>query len=242
MDERTLAVLVAMAKGSLPEDDFGCQCLYCDASQWEIPRTPHKLEDTNADLHHKPDCPINVARILLKERGTPINVYKVTYEWNNSTNKKRPNWRQGPDTHVIALTPEDAAKECTHEQSRNVQAAFVQEVLIAGGRIEATMEQRTIEQSMNCILLVGPKDWKQCKASAIIRDILAYFSARVEQDVQFVSIWEDITFDYIHLEDARISEALDMIARYTGSRILYQDTQISFVKDERELSIIVNAL
>jgi hypothetical protein len=91
---------------------------------------------------------------------------------------------------------------------------------------------RTVEQMMDCIIVVGEWEWKDCKASVIIRDILVYFSERIEQDVQLVSIWEDITFQYIHLEYWRVREALDRIAQYTGSRIVCQDAQVSFVRDE----------
>jgi hypothetical protein len=98
---------------------------------------------------------------------------------------------------------------------------------------------RTVEQMMDCIMLVGEWEWKDCKASTIISDILAYFSKAIEQDVQLVSIWEDITFDYLHMKFPKVSESLDTVARYTGSRILCQDTRVYFVKDKRELPPIV---
>lgn len=92
--------------------------------------------------------------------------------------------------------------------------------------------ERTIERWMDCIMMVGEREWNNCKVSDIIRDILAYFSEKIEQDIQLVFIWEDIPFDHFHMKYPQISEALDIMARYTGSRILRQGTQISFVKKE----------
>jgi hypothetical protein len=132
MDERTLAVLVAMAKGYLPADDFGSQCAYCYVSEWEChPVPPDNFEYLDADLPHKPDCPINVARILLKEQGAPINVYRMHYEHcGNPKKKKAMMWTQAGGVHIIALTPEDAIKEYIGESHRNIQAEFVREVLL----------------------------------------------------------------------------------------------------------------
>jgi hypothetical protein len=133
MDERTLAVLVAMAKGYLPADDFGSQCAYCYVSEWDChPKLPDTFEYIDADLQHKPDCPINVARILLKERGTPVNVYKMRYEYSGNPKKKNAVWTQALGSYTIALTPEDAIKEYTHESHRNIQAEFVREVPLIG--------------------------------------------------------------------------------------------------------------
>lgn len=89
---------------------------------------------------------------------------------------------------------------------------------------------RTVEQMMDCIMLVGEWEWENRKASDIIRDILAYFSKAIEQDIQLAYIWEDITFDHLHMKYPKVSEALDIVARYTGSRMHYRNAQVSFMR------------
>lgn len=131
MDERTLAVLVAMAKGYLPADDFGSQCAYCYVSEWEC-RHADGFEYIDADLRHEIDCPINVARILLKEQGTPVNVYRMRYEYCGNPKKKKAVWTQAGGGYIIALAPDDAIKEYICESHRNIQAEFVREAPLQG--------------------------------------------------------------------------------------------------------------
>lgn len=96
------------------------------------------------------------------------------------------------------------------------------------------MMEFTVERQMDYILFLGPKEWSNCKASVIIGDILAAFNERAEQHVQLAHIWDDMTFDYLRLDHpVRIREVLDMLAQSTGSCLVCDDTQVSFVRDEK---------
>jgi len=70
MDERVRTVLQAMARGLLGSDDRADYhyCLYCTISgYWE----------ENEEPAHDPPCPISLARLLLREAGEPLRLYRV---------------------------------------------------------------------------------------------------------------------------------------------------------------------
>lgn len=96
------------------------------------------------------------------------------------------------------------------------------------------MRERTIEQLMDCIILVGKRIWLEVPASVIVCQVLSDFRERIGLEVTLTAIEEDVTFDYICLEYPTIREALDQIAQYTGTVMRVQDAQVSFVKREEK--------
>lgn len=80
LDERIITILKEVAYGEVQTDDMGNECLYCNGDEiydW------HNIRIDKVE--HKPDCPIMLARDILREMGTPLQVYNVTYEASGRT-------------------------------------------------------------------------------------------------------------------------------------------------------------
>lgn len=134
MDERVLPIVKAMAMGHICYDDCSGMCLYCEAMDYDENYSP--IPEPVSDLYHKPGCPVTLARTLLKEQGTPVNVYRIDFEYSDNPNRKTAKWIPGKN-HALALTPEGATSEYTSERFRNVQATLMREVPLQGvGRQE----------------------------------------------------------------------------------------------------------
>lgn len=76
MDERIVKILREMAYGEVQQDDCGCTCHYCNGDEiydWHSILIDH--------IAHESTCPIILARDVLRERGTPLKVYNVTWEY-----------------------------------------------------------------------------------------------------------------------------------------------------------------
>lgn len=76
MDERIIMVLKAIAYGDVQQDDCGCNCHYCNGDEiydWHNIIIDH--------IAHEPTCPIMLARDILREQGTPLKVYNVSWEY-----------------------------------------------------------------------------------------------------------------------------------------------------------------
>lgn len=69
-------VVLAMARGLLSSDDFGRRCLYCS----------YRDEYYEEKIAHDEECPILLARRILREQGTPL--YRYTIEWTR-------HWQRG---------------------------------------------------------------------------------------------------------------------------------------------------
>lgn len=122
VDERTLTIIKAMAKGPICDNDFcGESCLHCNSTE----------HDEFSSIRHKPECPVLLARTILKQQGTPINIYKVTYQCIDTEMGRRKYWTT-INTHAIAFTLEEVVKEFTWERTRKVQAEFVREAPLQG--------------------------------------------------------------------------------------------------------------
>lgn len=77
IDPSILAIIKAMAKGDLAEDNAtGLYCVHCDNTQWTQPQQNIEVEH----ITHKPDCPILAARRLLISWGMPLNIYRISGE------------------------------------------------------------------------------------------------------------------------------------------------------------------
>lgn len=128
MDERILAILKTLAYGEIGSNDMGDSvCLYCDFNLY--------AESDDEQGLHEPDCPVRVARALLKEQGTPICLYRIDYEQRNA-------WI-GTDwytTHVqrLGFSAQEVLKpyadspnpeELHNYKIRNAQATLIREVL-----------------------------------------------------------------------------------------------------------------
>jgi hypothetical protein len=67
-----------------------------------------------------------LARAILKELGTPMRIYRVTYQYVSIVTPKR-QYLRTINEYTFAITSEDAAKGYTNENIRNLQTEFVRE-------------------------------------------------------------------------------------------------------------------
>jgi poly(A) polymerase len=139
-------------------------------------------------------------------------------------------WLRDVKRHLCNLVIEGMLQSDDKETAKTFARTFLGEGITGG-----IIGNRTAEQMMDCIILIGEREWENRKASDVISDILAYFSKAIGQDVQLISIWEDITLDYLRFKYSKVSDALDTIAKYTGSRVLCHGAQVWFLQDRREL-------
>lgn len=82
IDERIINVLKEMAYGEVQHNDSGCECHYCNGNEiydWHNIIIDH--------IEHETTCPIILARDVLREMGTPLKVYNVSWEYIPGANK-----------------------------------------------------------------------------------------------------------------------------------------------------------
>lgn len=126
MDERTLTIIKAMARGpACYDDNSNSICVYC-GTEWD-----HIHVAGFREIRHQPECPILLARMTLKELGTPMNIYKIVHQYVSVERGKRQYLRTS-NFYTIALTPEGAIKEHAKELGtnniHNMHVEFVQEL------------------------------------------------------------------------------------------------------------------
>ncbi len=122
MDERVLTIVRAVALGPVNEDDFEPYCIFCH-NQDESMISPTDI----ARIRHDSDCPVALARTILKEQGTPVSVYQIDAEKNDFPRKKPATWVP-IQWSIIARSADDALKKCTFPDSRNKRVTDVREL------------------------------------------------------------------------------------------------------------------
>lgn len=125
MDERTLAIVkaVALDAATYCDDWADINCAFCSASEGEYfaPGLPK--------INHAASCEVTLARQILKDMGTPVNIYKVEFEYLQKNGKK---WR-AKDIYKFATTEEEAIHGKTgYEDVRNVCATLIRELPLQG--------------------------------------------------------------------------------------------------------------
>lgn len=124
MDERTLTIIKSMAMGYLAEEEcWGYTCLYCTATA-ALVRTD--VEAELEEIQHDKDCPIVLARQVLRDAGTPMNVYKMRAQRHYMTTSQGPQWREFTG-YTLAISEQDAIKNYSWSSIRDLQASFVRE-------------------------------------------------------------------------------------------------------------------
>lgn len=116
-------IIKAMAMGLPEEDDQGYSCLYCHSAE-VLARTDIELE---GEVCHKKDCPVTLARQLLHDAGTPMNIYKVTGSGCYLITAKGRVWRDFAG-YTLAVSAQDAIANINWHIVRDVQATFVREM------------------------------------------------------------------------------------------------------------------
>jgi hypothetical protein len=71
---------------------------------------------------HKSDCLIILARQILQDQGTPVGIYRVTYEFQNYQSKQ---W-ESRTSYTLALSEADAVANYRYVEPREIRAEFVQ--------------------------------------------------------------------------------------------------------------------
>jgi hypothetical protein len=126
VDERTLTIIKAMARGpACYDDNSNSICVYCD-TEWD-----HINVAGFREIRHKPECPVLLARTVLKELGTPMNIYQIGSRYASIKREQRQYWRS-LKFYTIATTPEEATREASKEYTwiEDMHAEFVQELPI----------------------------------------------------------------------------------------------------------------
>lgn len=116
MDERILTILKEVARGETCCYDMGSECLYCSGDE-------NYASDRIESIHHKPDCPILLARALLREMGMPLCLYKVTYD--RVLGKEPP---YPIDNLRMGYTVDEIRQWFQHESMGNVRIAWVKDM------------------------------------------------------------------------------------------------------------------
>jgi len=116
MDERIVTILKEVARGETCCYDMGCECLYCPGDE---NFSPDRIESIN----HTPQCPILLARAILREQGTPLCLYKVTYDRVMRNEPPYP-----IDTLKMGYTVDEVRQLYQHESMRNVWIEFIKDM------------------------------------------------------------------------------------------------------------------
>lgn len=121
--ERVLPILKEVARGELhwnDTDDQYCAFDICDYYNWS-----HK--------YHSQDCPVTLARRILKEQGIPLMVWTLTYEFRAARSS---NWHtvqvvsiDYTEQEAIARFPESPDLDDMHvSKRRNIQVIARREI------------------------------------------------------------------------------------------------------------------
>lgn len=114
MDERLLSIVKAVALDTTAYcDDWGnVNCVFCSASSPERSIAPDLPEITK----HDDGCKVTLARIILKELGTPVCIYKVEFEM----------YGKHIERSMLATSEQEVIQE--YKLQHNVRVTFMREV------------------------------------------------------------------------------------------------------------------
>ena len=115
MDDRIITVLKAISYGDICRDDEGNY--WCDFCSLKAESDPYDKPI------HADDCPVMLARQVLKEQNTPLLLYRIDYEYYTFWS----DWQKW--THYkFAFDEEEARIVPTFRQEwRNIQVTVVGE-------------------------------------------------------------------------------------------------------------------
>ncbi len=117
MDERILAILKAVARGESICYDASCECLYC-------PGNENYSNERIDSINHKPECPILLARAILRETGAPLKFYRVTYD---RIQRNSPPYTIY-DIPKLGYTEDEIRRLFQHESMQNVQITYMKDM------------------------------------------------------------------------------------------------------------------
>lgn len=121
MDERILAILKEVAQEHTEDyDGMWLSCVFCNGdADYSRPRVD--------DIIHTANCPTILARTLLREIGTPLHVYQITYSKYSVLSPRAPistysdNFRTGFTEDEVRVLYQD-------KDLHNVQITYVKDL------------------------------------------------------------------------------------------------------------------
>lgn len=127
-EETITTILLAVAQGEVPCFEMGYECLYCHAEGGKPREYAIKVGDYVERVKHSPNCPIVLARQILREQGTPLNIYKVVADrFITRDRRHKPHWMPVAG-HTLALSEQEAIRNWTNNDTRNIVVTFVAEL------------------------------------------------------------------------------------------------------------------
>lgn len=97
----------------------------------------------------------------------------------------------------------------THPRHGTYGKFSLQDGILKGS--EAWIQRRMEE------ILLPEREWENCQASQIIRDMLSHFAEATHTQAQFERIWKDIPVDYFRVRWDAVYGVLNTFAQTTGS-------------------------
>lgn len=121
MTDDELKVIKAMAMGYLAEYDSGYECVHCNASATK----ERKDIEIEGEIYHNPGCPVLLARQILHDAGTPMNIYKITGRDHHITAAKGKKYWKDFVGHTLAVSEQEAIANCEGGRMSDIHAEFV---------------------------------------------------------------------------------------------------------------------
>jgi len=119
--EEIAYIVEQVAMGFVPSDDMGYECVHCNST--EIPYGDNRkiVADYEEPVTHEPNCAILVARRILREQGTPINIYHITGEVMRYKTPNRKIWEKCVCV-MLAISEEKALSYWLAKEPRTFDA------------------------------------------------------------------------------------------------------------------------
>lgn len=125
-EEMIAHIVQEVASGAVCSGEMGQECLYCNGPEGKYSKHEYAIEAGNYTerIFHDPDCIILLARKVLREQGTPLNVYDMTADFLYMKTPKAEQWKKGGG-YSVSISKEMAIHDWSGPNTRNVKAKFI---------------------------------------------------------------------------------------------------------------------
>lgn len=121
MDERIITILKEVAQEHTEDyDGMWLACVFCNGdADYSNPRVD--------DIIHAANCPTMLARAILREMGTPLHVYQITYSKYSVLSPHSPT-HTSSDNFRTGFTEDDVRKLYQDKDLHDVQITYVKDL------------------------------------------------------------------------------------------------------------------
>lgn len=119
MDERILTILKEVAQEHTQDyDGMNTECVFPSCTG-EYDYITNQCDQ----ISHSAECPTTLARAVLRELGSPLRLYKITYDrtWHNRLNTFTDNFN-------IGYTEDEAKQRYEGEGISNIRVEYVKDM------------------------------------------------------------------------------------------------------------------